>query len=302
MPTSTAASPFKSAAAADVYRAAYAATLALWPVPSQPLDVTTSFGVTHLNAAGALDLPPLILIHGFAVSSTQWYANVAPLSQHYRVYALDVVNQMGLSVCTRPLTTRAQCAAWLGEVLAGLGLERATLMGHSYGGWLALNLALAQPARVERLVLLSPAAAFGPVATRYLLSFLLSVFVPTRSNLYRFMQSSTTQPVVNGRADIEQVVAGVRGFKQSQLASPVVVTFTDAELRRLGTPALLLVGEYDISCRPSAVLERARRLVPRLEAELIRGGGHLFQMDQAAATNARLLQFLTAPMAAPAVG
>ncbi len=292
MPTT--ASPFKTPAAEAAYRAAYAATLALWPVPSTPLDVPTRFGVTHLNAAGAADLPPLILLHGFAVSSTQWYANVAPLSRHFRVYALDVVNQMGLSVCTRPLATRADCAAWLGEVLDGLGLERATLMGHSYGGWLALNLALAAPARVTRLVLLSPASAFAPIATRFLLAFLSAVFVPTPRMLYWFMQQTTTQRLVYPTADVEQLLAGIRAFTQSQLAGPVFAVFSDAELHGLHAPTLLLVGERDVACNPRRVLERARRLVPQIEAELIAGGGHLFQVDQAAATNARLLRFLTA--------
>ena len=50
MPTTA---PFKTPATEAAFRAAYAATLALWPVPSTPLDVQTSFGVTHLNAAGA---------------------------------------------------------------------------------------------------------------------------------------------------------------------------------------------------------------------------------------------------------
>lgn len=287
-------SPFKTPAAAEAYRAAYAATLALWPVPAEPLDVETSFGVTHLNAAGAPDLPPLLLIHGFAVSSTQWYANVAPLSRHFRVYAIDVVNQMGLSVCARPLTTRAHCAAWLGEVLTGLGLERAALAGHSYGGWLALNFALAAPARVARLALLSPANAFAPISTRFLLSFLAAFLRPTPRMLYWFMQRTTTRQLPHPAPDVDQVVAGVRAFRPAQLAAPVQVAFSDAELRGLPMPALLLVGERDVACRPSRVLARARRVLPQMEAELVPGGGHLFQVDQAEVTNARLLRFLTA--------
>jgi len=290
MPTT---SPFKTPAAADAYRAAYAATLALWPVPHAPLDVSTSFGTTHLNVAGAADLPPLILIHGFAVSSTQWYLNVEPLSRHFCVYALDVVNQMGLSVAARALKTRADCAAWLVEVLDALQLERAALAGHSYGAWLALNLALAAPARVERLALLGPAGAFAPISARFLIAFLSAVFVPTRRMLYGFMQQTTTQRLAGQRADIEQVVAGIRSFNSQQLAGPVFAVFTDGELRRLDRPTLLLVGDHDISCRPRAVLDRARRLLPHLEAELVSDGGHMFQVDQAEATNARLLKFLT---------
>ena len=84
---------FKTPEGANKYLAAYDATLALWPVPHQALEVTTSFGTTHINVAGSTDLPPLLLIHGFGASSTQWYSNVAPLSRYFRVYMPDVIDQ-----------------------------------------------------------------------------------------------------------------------------------------------------------------------------------------------------------------
>src|SRR5215813_2086478 len=92
---------FKTPEGAASYMAAYNATLSLWPVAHQSLDVKTSFGTTHINAAGSPELPPLILLHGFGVCSTQWYPNIEPLSRHFRVYALDVLSQFGLSVATR---------------------------------------------------------------------------------------------------------------------------------------------------------------------------------------------------------
>ena len=283
---------FKTQAGAEQYQAAYDATLALWPVPHQPLDVTTDFGTTHLNLAGAADLPPLILLHGFGVSSTIWYPNVAPLSRYFHIYALDVINQMGLGVPTRRLGSRQDCAAWLSEVLQALQLEQAAIVGHSYGGWLALNLALLAPQRVTRLVLLSPAAGIGPLAWGFLISFMSAVLMPTRAMIYRFMQSMTTAPVVNGQASVEQLLTAIHTFRMEHIPAPIVSKFSDAELRQISQPTQLLVGEQDHTCQPRAVLERARRLMPHIEAEQIAGGGHLFPVDRAEAANARMLAFL----------
>lgn len=69
---------FKTPASADRFFAAYDATLALWPVPHQALEVTTRFGTTHINVAGSPDLPPLLLIHGGQISSPVWYPNIEP--------------------------------------------------------------------------------------------------------------------------------------------------------------------------------------------------------------------------------
>jgi len=77
-----------------------------------------------------------------------------------------------------------------------------------------------------------------------------------------------------------------------RLPSGLWSVFSDDELRQMNVPTLLLVGEHEVVYEPSVVLERARRLMPHIEAELIAGGGHLFPVDQADATNARMLEFL----------
>jgi pimeloyl-ACP methyl ester carboxylesterase len=283
---------FKTPEAAARYLAAYNAMLALWPVPHEALDVKTSFGTTHINTAGSPELPPLLLLHGFGVCSTQWYANIAPLSRYFRVYAPDVLNQMGLSVATRRLKTRQDCATWLIELLDALNLDSIYVVGHSYGGWLSLNLALAVPHRVERMVLLSPAASFASIPLPFLLRFLSGVFIPTRFMIHRFMQSTTTMPLNNNHPIVEQLVVAIKSFRGQQIGAPVFSVFVDDDLRQISMPTLLLIGDHDTSCKPTQVLERARRLIPHIKAELVVGGGHLFPTDQADITNARMLEFL----------
>jgi pimeloyl-ACP methyl ester carboxylesterase len=288
----TTPSSFKTAEGAAEYLAAYNRTLALWPVPHEAIDVPTRFGTTHVNMAGSVDAPALILLHGFAVSSTEWYANVAPLSQHFRVYALDAVNQMGLSVVTRPLKTRQESADWLTDVMDGLNIERAVVVGHSYGGWLTLNLALLAPQRVERMILLSPASSFASLRWQFALQFLGTFLMPSRKAMYRFMQQTTTMRLVDGQAEVEQLILGIKHLKPTQFGAPIIAVFKDEELKQINIPTLLLVGEQDTSCKPVKVLERARRVMPLIEADLIVGGGHLFPVDQAETTNARMLKFL----------
>jgi pimeloyl-ACP methyl ester carboxylesterase len=286
-------STFKTPEGAAAYLAAYNAVLAHWSVPHQALDVPTSFGTTHLNVAGAPDLPPLILLHGAALCSIQWYANVGTLSQHFRIYAPDLVNQMGLSVSTRPLKTPQDCAAWLIEVMDALKLERATFIGHSLGGWLTLNLAISAPQRVERMILLSPGASFASMRLQFLLPFLRAVFMPSRTNLHKFFQLTTTMQLAPDHILIEQLMMGIKHFKPQQLGTPIYSVFKDTQLRSLTMPTLLLIGEHEIIYKPQLVFARAHKLIPNLESELILGGGHLFPIDQAEVTNARMMDFLT---------
>ena len=85
--------------------------------------------------------PPVLLIHGFGAFIENWWSNVRPLSERYRVYALDLPGH-GLS--DRPVPDYN--LSFFTEVIAGfmeaVDIGRAHLVGHSMGGFLCLNLAM----------------------------------------------------------------------------------------------------------------------------------------------------------------
>src|SRR4051812_9928478 len=144
------------------YFAAYDAVLAQWPVTIDTVDVSSPYGTTRVNVCGPRDGEPLILLSGGGATSTVWFANVGELSRAHRVYAVDVIGQAGRSVSNgRAVDDLTGFMDWLDRLLGELNLDRASLCGHSYGGWLALNYALHAPQRVRRLALLDPTDCFA---------------------------------------------------------------------------------------------------------------------------------------------
>ena len=152
-------SAFKTPEGEAAYLAAYDAAMKSWPVPYEEMEIPGRFGMTHVVASGPKDAPPLVLLHGYWATSTMWTPNIADFSKDYRVYAIDVMGQPSKSIPDEPIRNAADYVAWLTATLDGLHLDRICLVGMSYGGWLALNYAVAAPERVQKLVLLSPAAA-----------------------------------------------------------------------------------------------------------------------------------------------
>ncbi len=65
-------SPFRTKKGEASYVVAYGKSMSLWPVPCEPIDVTGSYGRTHLNVSGPPDAPPLFLVHGSFCSSALW--------------------------------------------------------------------------------------------------------------------------------------------------------------------------------------------------------------------------------------
>jgi len=288
---STSPSMFKTPQGQARYFAAYDATLALWPVRIESFDVPTRFGLTHVNACGPEDAPqnapPLLLLPGQAISSTMWYPNVRALSQTYRVYAPDILGDMGKSVQSRPFKQPTDFADWLNDLLDELHIEQAHVAGLSYGGFIALRLALSSPERVNKLVLMAPASLLSLRASLFLRMavMLLPAFVLSLESKYKIL-SGVDAP--NAIPAIKQMMT-TTDFRYSMYLPP---TFTDEQLRQLKTPTLLLLGDHEVVYNYKAALNRAKTLIPHLETALIPGAGHALNFDQPEMVNQRILAFL----------
>jgi pimeloyl-ACP methyl ester carboxylesterase len=74
-----------------------------WPIDYEELDVSTSFGDTHVVAGGPHDGPPVVLLHALFSTATSWYRSVEGLSHQHRTYCVDVIGEANQSIPTRPI-------------------------------------------------------------------------------------------------------------------------------------------------------------------------------------------------------
>jgi pimeloyl-ACP methyl ester carboxylesterase len=127
----------------------------------------------HYQEVGEPTAPPLILIHGFAASNLVWSKVFLELAgAGFRVIAPDLPGY-GYSGKPRALDyTIASQAKIVFNLLERLGIDRAILVGSSYGGAIAATIALDHPTVVEKLLLVGAVTNNKP--TRYLLMRLLS--------------------------------------------------------------------------------------------------------------------------------
>jgi pimeloyl-ACP methyl ester carboxylesterase len=98
--------------------------------------------------------PTVVLIHGMINSSRHWEAVATRMSRSYRVIAPDLIGH-GDSATPRGDYSLGAHAATIRDLLATLGIERATIVGHSLGGGVAMQFFYQFPQRTERLILIS---------------------------------------------------------------------------------------------------------------------------------------------------
>jgi pimeloyl-ACP methyl ester carboxylesterase len=303
--------PFRSERAREEFRAFYLKKANAWPVPCETRLVDTPSAQTFVRVTGRASDPPLVLLPGARGSSLMWIPNIAALSVRHRVYALDLVNDVGLSTPRGEFTTPADLVHWLDEVFEVLAPEGGLdLMGISYGGWLASLYASRHPGRLRKLVLLAP----GGSVLRFSLSFYIRVallFLPLPGRregrgvggvrrLIRWLFQDALRSSGAARAAVEQdlfemVMSGRFLARPWMMWSTVL---TDEDWRAFRVPALFLVGEHEKIYSAAAAVKRLNRVAPQVRTEIIPGAGHDMTIVKADLVAERILAFLGEPVPA----
>lgn len=295
--TSTAFPEFKNEESAARYFAAYDAVLAAWPVPFEERDIATRLGLTHVIVSGPPDAPPLLLLPNFAGSATVWRLNIAGLSRHYRTYAVDVIGQPGKSVANQRIRTRRQVADWLNDLLDGLGIGRASMVGCSYGGFVALNHAVLAPERVDRIVAISPPGVFA--SQYWKLVYLMMIKAPLRQLLHRLKGGARIDPKTANAARFAayrdkqwSALMTVMATERPTMCVTKTPAFTDAELRAIRAPTLLLIGEREVVYDANTALKHAQSRMLQLKGAIVPDADHIAAMAQPDDVNRRIVEFL----------
>jgi pimeloyl-ACP methyl ester carboxylesterase len=259
--------------------------------------------------------PLLVLVHGITNSSASWEPVLALLGQRFTVIAPDLLGH-GDSAKPRGDYSLGANASLLRDLLLALGHDRATIVGHSLGGGIAMQTAYQFPERVERLVLVASGGlgrqvtpmlrAVALPGAEYVLPLLVSApLVNTGSRVGRWIErvglrvGSDIAAMAKGLASLQDIEAR-RAFVHT--ARSVIdiggqrVNATDKLYLAEAVPTLILWGERD-PIIPARHGIRAHELMPGSRLALFEHAGHFPHHDDPIGFVAALTEFVdtTAP-------
>jgi pimeloyl-ACP methyl ester carboxylesterase len=244
---------------------------------------------------------PLILLHGYTSSTYSWKDVFDPLSEKYRVIALDL---KGFGFSDKPdgdYTRRAQ-AELIIHFLDNLKIERAWFCGNSMGGEISLNIALHNPNRVSGLILidsggvktaggnsLAPAYIRLPVIGRLLTALALTSDGLVRDGLLKsFYDDSKVTP--ERVAYYYRQLRGRNGQSAAVRARIQAGEFpVEQDLGRINAPTLLIWGAED-EIYPLESGKKMHSLIKNSKLVVIEKCGHVPQEE----TPTRVLNEVTA--------
>ncbi|MHA6764317.1 alpha/beta fold hydrolase [Streptacidiphilus sp. PAMC 29251] len=236
--------------------------------------------------------PAVLLIHGIGDSSATWAEVIPGLARKHTVIAPDLLGH-GDSDKPRADYSVAAYANGVRDLLGVLGIERATLVGHSLGGGVAMQFAYQFPERTERLVLVSTGGVgreLNPVlravslpGADLMLSALRLPTMRTQTHLViRLMKLLNTDlgqdapdllNLVDALPDATARSAFIRTLRAVVDWRGQVVTMLDRCYLVRGMPTMLVWGSRD-SIVPVRHAHRAHDAMPGSRLEIFEGAGH----------------------------
>lgn len=270
--------------------------------------------VCYLAAGG--DGPVLVLLHGLGGSSATWRQVLEILGGAFRAIAPDLLGHGGSDAPGNGDYSPAGHATWLRDLLRALDVDRATVVGHSFGGGVALQYAHQYPERVEGLVLVA-SGGLGPEVS----VALRAACLPGSGAVVRLLAAAAPTPVgalvrdvalglgVAARAEIDALSNGLVALADPAARAAFLRTVRFA----LGWPGqrldardylpglhaervLLVAGRHD-GCIPVGHSEAAHRQLPGSRLAVL-DGGHFPHREHPETFSRVLLDFLASTDAA----
>ncbi len=251
---------------------------------------------------------PIIFIHGIAGCWRNWLENLPYFGRGYRAIALDLPGFGASPMPSWPIDMPAY-GRLLHDFCEKLGVEGATVVGNSMGGFVAVEAVTAAPGHFERLVLVSAAGiinTWNPEERAVVTALAWKLFGPHYARRSRFIVSRRRarefvfRPFVRYPARLredlllEQIENGLKQADGFGDALHAVIRHDIRErLSEIEMPTMIVWGQSDRVIPMAAALSYHRR-IPHSRLEIFERTGHVPQLERPTRFNAVLDDFLSA--------
>ena len=267
------------------------------PRPAEVSFKTLSLHGRETGYLGGGEGPVLLLVHGMAGSCENWRDVLESLARHHTVIAPDLPGH-GMSAGGAGDYSLGSLASGLRDLLLALGHERATLVGHSLGGGIAMQFSYQFPEMVERLALVS-SGGLGPEVSPILRAAALpgaDLFIAATAGVGQKVGGAIGRGLaavgMKPAADLAEVARGYASLAEPRrrkafLATLRSVVGTDGQRVSAAdrlylaeeVPVLIVWGARD-PIIPVGHGEDAHRALPGSRLEVFENAGHMPQLEQ----------------------
>jgi len=217
------------------------------------------------------DLETIVIFPGFRTCGMFWdFDNgLVPLKNHYKIYLVDINGQPCLSDGNSPDIKTTDYGIWASELFEKLNINKATIIGASFGGIVCMKLCLVSPQLVKKAILMDPAGIsnFSSSLKNLYYNFLPIIFKSRRS-VIKFVNKIALHPQQQDLPPayrellIDYILFTLKNF-QNKADLPVALPKDD--LKKISTDIYLLLGENDLLFPPEKTAAIAQKNISSLK-------------------------------------
>lgn len=244
-----------------------------------------------------------LFLHGIGGNRSNWDAQLAAVAPFCKAASMDLRGYGDSTLGPAQSTIDDYCADIL-HIMTALGADKLVLCGLSYGAWIATSFAMRHPEKLAGLVLSGGCTGMSEAGADERDSFRLSREVPMNAGQTPADFAQAVVDVIAGPSATDQARAALLASMQaipSATYADALRCFTNPletfDFSRLDMPVLLMTGAHDRLAPPAEIKNVAERIwdaspEPDVRFEVIADAGHVCNLEQPAAYNTILSQFL----------
>ncbi|KAK9149222.1 hypothetical protein Scep_007979 [Stephania cephalantha] len=271
------------------------------------LDIDDQTTLSFWAPAPPLPIPPkpsLVLIHGFGpISLWQWQQQVHDLSPHFSLYVPDLVFFGGSTTASEERSEVFQAGA-VARLMEKVGVDRYSVLGTSYGGFVAYNMGRMWPERVEKVVIASSGVNMRRRDNEELLKRaghggrIEDLMLPTTASQLKKLSALAMfrQPYVMPEFLLTDFLRSLysenREEKKELLLGLTIGKNDSVQLSPLQQDVLIVWGEHDKIFLLEKAFELKQLLGSKVQLEVIKNSAHVPQIENPKRFNDVVKKFL----------
>ncbi len=253
---------------------------------------------------------PILMIHGANIGWPQWHLNIAKLAKNFKIYAIDLPGAgESTKVTFRDTDFVKDYLNIVDEFIEKLDLGKIDIIGSSFGGWIALKLAIERKPYIDRLILANPIGFTRHMPVK---------FRPVSISPFALMMSKTVLKPVRKNKNLEMFMRDVFNDKKLPLMNEFIDYFYELskeshnvlfisklahfsgmrkelyvadQLESINVPTLVIWGKED-PLMPFKTVERNLYKIKNSKTIVLEGVGHMPPVEAAEAFNDLVVSFL----------
>lgn len=255
------------------------------------LFIDTSFGKTHLIETGNFNGTPLLVFHGGNSTTSYNLLLFRFLLKDFHIFAVDIIGHPGKSAEISLSPYGYDYGKWASEVIYGLGFEKISCFGCSFGGGILAKLMCVAPEKIEKSVLVVPSGIKNavPISSIKMMIPLIKYIVTKKEKYIKETALYMSITEENLDDDILDILKNSFECVKTKVGMPSNVK--GKLINKCDAPTLIMASEHDCLFPAKNVLKRAKKILPSCVTYEMIGRGHMHLLTEA--EKQMIVKFLT---------